>query len=265
MVLPMETYSLLLPREEPIVAPAPLAAALSPVVGRPAGELSKRFREMPWVLLEGLPAAQLDAVFEVLRSRRLEARAVPDAHMPMLPPALRVRVADPTPESLFLESAEPPAPPVLRWGDLRVISCGIVALAAEEAQSIFGSWKGEKTSAQRLPAKDIPGSVPISTTSRTPTEALLADFFAGGAEPWRLRIDAGHFKYDCLGRRMSTSSRTNMRALLEVIRERAPKASLTNRAKLFLAGEPVSQFKFKTLTAFESYHRWVMQGFEEGA
>jgi hypothetical protein len=259
----METYSLLLPREEPNLAPAPLAAALSPVVGRPTGELSKRFREMPWILLEGLPAAQLDPVFEVLRSRRLEARAVPDAHMPVLPPALRVRVADPTPESFFLESAEPPAPPVLPWSELRVVSCGIVAITAEEAQSIFGSWKGEKPSTQRLPAKNIPGSVPIGAATRTTTDALLADFFAGGKQPWRLRIDAGHFKYDCLGKRMSTSSRTNLRLLLEIVRDRAPGAHLTDRSKLFLAGQPVGEYKFKSLTAFESYHRWVMQGIEE--
>ncbi len=258
----MENYALLLKREEPVLAPAPLAAALSPIVDRPVGELSRLFREQPWILLEDLPADRLDAVFAVLAKRRLQAKAVPMAHMPALPPALRVRNADPTPESFFLHFAEPPAPAVLKWGELHVVSVGLVAISAEESSKIYGPWGDEKQFRAGGRA-GIPGSVPLKSGGKAPADALLLDLIAGGTEPWRLRIDAGNFIYDYLGDRMKTTSRQNLRLLLGDIRRLAPGARFTPRTGLFLEDEPVASYKFRSLSAFESYHRWMLQAWQE--
>jgi len=126
----MESYTVLLSREVP-VSVADIAAPLARVLDRPTVEVTRGLRESPWVLLRDVPAVKLDEVFATLSAASIPAKAVPEAWLPRLPPPLAVRIADPMPKGLFLQSAEPPAPPVLPWSNLEVVSMGFVDLGGE--------------------------------------------------------------------------------------------------------------------------------------
>ncbi len=253
----METYSVLLIEEQPLPAPA-LAASLAAVLERPLGELTRGLREHPWILAEDVPADALDAVFEVLSREKVRAKAVPGIHMPVLPPPLRVRIADPLEKGIFLQAAQPPAPPLLPWEGLTVVSTGLLSLTEEEARSGTEIQPGASG-----PDLTTPGSAALVSGRKRMQDHILTDLVWTEKTPMRLRIDAGTFRYDYLGKRMRPSSRENLRLLLSDIRNRAPEAWFAARTERFLDGAPTSTFRFRNLPAFESYTLWNLQAREE--
>lgn len=240
----METYTLLLSEEPkgPVLGPGP---ELAKILDLPPAEVTRRLRDAPWIVAESVSAAALDDVFAVLSAAGLSGKAIPDTYMPALPRALRVRNADVMPLGLFLTTAEPPSPPFVSWPDLWIVSAGSVTVLPEEAHR-HHAWD-DAAPAGRKKAEDH----------------LLVDLLFRGGDEWRFRIDAGDFSYDFLKERMQPSSRENLKALLYMVRERAPKALFTARTLAFLGGEPSPAYRFRSLAGFESHNLWVRQAAEE--
>jgi hypothetical protein len=247
----MESYFVLLSRDEPVPA-TDLASPLAEVLEMPAVEITRQIRDRPWVLLDDVPATALDAVFDVLVAHGVSAKAVPEIHMPTLPEPLRLRYGEPLPKGMFLQRAAPPAPAILPWDGLRIVSAGYLPVKPDESLG-----------AELLP--DTPGSAPMGTGSRREKDVLLVDFVGDVEEPLRLRIDAAEYNYDYLGDRMAPSSRENVRLLLADIQRHAPHARFTSRCSKLIEGSPTSDFRFRSLDAFETYNRWVLQAVEEEA
>jgi len=99
----METYSVLLSRETQIPV-TQIATPLAAILERPASDITKRLRIRPWIIVEEVPAITLDPIFDLLSEAGVAAKAVPDAHMPTLPPPLEVTAGEPMPRGFFLES-----------------------------------------------------------------------------------------------------------------------------------------------------------------
>jgi len=214
----MELYSVLLSREQPVPV-TEIAMPISEVLGRPPKEVTRRLKSSPWILLDGVPADALDPIFATLGAAKVRAKAVPEIHMAVLAPPLRVRVAEPVERGLFLQSAQQPAPAVLDWSRLRVASAGLVRKDDSE-------------------------------------ETLLLDLIA---EDLRLRIDGSDFRHDYLGARMASSSRGNLKLFLGDVRERCPDARFPARTERLLAGESSSAFRFDSPGAFDVHGRWALQ------
>jgi hypothetical protein len=196
----MESYSVLLKSESNVPAPA-LAAELAKILERPVGELTRALRENPWILIESVDAGDLDAVFEALGREGVIAKAVPDVHMPHLPPALRVRDADPMKKGLFLKMAEPPSPPLLPWEEVRLVAVGEVTLAPGEEDRIYGAWRGGAPSSTLSRAADTTiGSAALKTTPQKSKSPLLLVIVAEGEEKLEkvltdvLGLDRGSFQ-----------------------------------------------------------------------
>lgn len=252
----MEHYSVLLTRETTIPV-VQIATPLAEILGRTTSEITKRLRTRPWVLVEDVPARELDAIFELLNEGKIPAKAVPEVHMPTLPPPLEVTAAEPMPRGLFLESAPEPAPPSLDWKDLAVVSAGIVSVEPEEAPRMYGTG-GENA------IGGTPGSSPMVSRKKA-EDHFLVDLVSSGPDPIRLRMDGADFSHDYLGSLMKSSSRENMKVLLGDIRARAPRALFTDRTMSVLAGNPTASFRFRSLDAFDTFTRWVLQGVLEQA
>jgi hypothetical protein len=251
----MEKYTILLSRESEI--PLKLATEIGRILDRSEAEVSRGLRDHPWVLLEEVPAVHLDSVFDLLTAEGVPAKAVPGVHMPALPPALRVRVADPLPNAFFLQVAEPPSPAALPWDRTKVVNAGRVILTPKEAGRVYAAWRGPSAG-----GLETPGSAPMGGKREAP-EPFLLDLVATGEELLRLRIDAGNFNYDYLKDRMRPTSRENFRHLIEDIRQRAPNARFTRTALSFLAGEPVASHRFRSLKAFNAMSLWTLQAILE--
>jgi len=216
----METYTVLLSREVRVPVPE-IAVPIAEALGRAPGEVTRGLKESPWVLVRDVPAIRLDAVFDALNAARVPAKAVPEAWLPRLPPPLLVRVADPLPRGLFLQSAEPPAPPVLPWTELALVSMGLVNLGSEEH--------------------------------------YLVDLVSEGEDAIRLRVDGIDFSHDYLGPRMKSSTRENLKLFLGDVMTRAPDARFTLKTIAFMNGELTAAFRFATVPAFEDYTQWVLE------
>ncbi len=253
----MEVYSLILAEDVPVPV-ARIGSPIATLLDRPAGEITRLFRQRPWILLEEVPADLLDPIFEILGREGVVAKAIPETYMPVLPHPLRVRIADPMEKGIFLQAAEPPAPPLLPWNGLTVVSAGLLELTEEEAAS---GTDVQPTGAS--PDLTTPGSAAMAAGRKTTRDYVLVDLVWTGENATRLRIDAGRFLYDCLGDRMKPLSRENMRTLLLDIGARIPSAVVTPRTARFLEGAPTSAYRFRTLQAFEDYTRWCLQAREE--
>jgi hypothetical protein len=220
----MEKYTVLLSREVPVSVSA-VAAPLADILGVPTIEVTRELRRSPWVLLRDVPAILLDDVFDTLSAANVPAKAVPDAWLPRLPPALAVRIADPLPKGLFLQAAEPPAPPVLPWTDLDLVSMGLVTISGEEH--------------------------------------YLIDLLTDEEYSLRLRIDGIDFSHEWLGARMASSTRENLKRFLIDVHERAPDARLTGKTMGFLSGELTATFRFPSVEGFEDYTQWTLEALME--
>ncbi len=220
----MENYTVLLSREIPVPV-IEIAAPLAQVLGRAPIEVTRGLRQSPWVLLRDVPAIKLDEVFAARSAANIPAKAVPEAWLPRLPPPLAVRIADPLPNGLFLQAAEPPAPPVLPWLDLEIVSMGLVNLDGEEH--------------------------------------YLVDLVTGREYSLRLRIDGIDFSHDYLGSRMASSTRENLKLFLSDIRERAPDARFTGKTMAFLGGELTASFRFPSPEGFDDYTQWALEALTE--
>jgi hypothetical protein len=216
----MENYTVLLSREIPVPV-VEIAAPLAEVLDRAPVEVTRGLRQSPWVLLRDVPAIKLDEVFDALSKANIPAKAVPEAWLPRLPKALAVRVADPMPKGLFLQAAEPPAPPFLPWTDLEVVSMGLVTLSGEEH--------------------------------------YLIDLVTVEEISLRLRIDGLDFSHDWLGPRMASSTRENLKRFLFDVREHASDARFTGKTMAFLGGEMSAAFRFPSVAGFEDYTQWALE------
>ncbi|MHC4469697.1 MAG: hypothetical protein ACYS99_01925 [Planctomycetota bacterium] len=247
----MESYLVLLGRDTDVPV-TQIAGPLSKVVDRPTVEITRQLRDRPWILLEDVPATALDAVFEVLAREEVLAKAIPEMHMPAMPEPLRLRYGEPLPRGLFLQRAAPPAPAVLPWSGLKIVSAGYLPVQP-----------GESLGVELL--HDTPGSAPMGAGRKREQDMLLVDIIGAHEEPLRLRIDAREFNYDYLGDRMLSSSRENVRLLIGDIQKRAPHARFTERTEKLVSGSATAEFRFRSLVAFETYNRWVLQAVEEEA
>jgi len=216
----MEKYTVLLSRDVPVNV-TDIAAPLADVLGVPTIEVTRSLRQSPWVLLRDVPAIRLDEVFDTLSSANIPAKAVPEAWLPRLPPPLAVRIADPMPTGLFLQAADSPAPPVLPWKDLEIVSMGLVTIDGEEH--------------------------------------YLIDMVTGEEYSLRLRIDGIEFSHDWLGARMASSTRENLKRFLIDVREHAPNARFTGRTLAFLGGELTASFRFPSVEGFADYTQWALE------
>jgi len=224
----MESYTVLLSREIPVPITR-IAAPLAQIVGIPPAEVTRGLRQSPWVLLREVPAVKLDAVFAALAAANVPAKAVPEAWLPRLPAPLAVRVADPMPKGLFLQAAQPPAPPFLPWSELELVSMGFVDLGGEEHYLVDLLARGER--------EDDPGV--------------------------RLRVDGTDFRHDWLGARMQPSTRENLKLLIGEIRDRSPGTRLAGKTLAFLAGEVTASFRFDSAAAYDNYTQWSLEALAE--
>ncbi len=259
----MESYAVLLKSESNVPAPA-LAAHLAEILDRPTGALTRALREHPWILIESVDAAHLDAVFAALGKAEVVAKAIPEIHMPRLLPALRVRQADPMQKGLFLRAAEPPSPPFLPWKEIKLVAVGEVTLAAGEEDRVYGAWKGgEASSTPTRGADHTIGSAAMATTRGKSRSPLLMAIVGFGEEKPTFAIDAGNFSYDYLKTRMRPTSRENLKLLLGDIKARHPAVELPPRTEVWLSGMTGGDHRFRSLKAFAVYIRWVLQQIEE--
>jgi hypothetical protein len=216
----MENYTVLL-SEEVSVPVTEVSAPLAAILDRTPGEVTRGIRQSPWVLLRDVPAEKLDAVFGALSAANVPARAVPESWLLQLPRPLAIRVADPMPKGLFLQSAEPPSPPVLPWDDLSVVSLGFVTIEGEPH--------------------------------------YLVDLVTVGDTPLRFRIDGLKFSHAYLKERMRPSTRENLKLFLGDVRKLAPEARFTQKTVAFLNGEVTATFRFPSVAAFDDYTQWVVE------
>ena len=237
----METYSILLATETAV--PISLADPIATLLELRTGEVTKAFRDQPWIPLSGVPAIALDTIFDLLNREGIPARAVPTVHMPELADPLGVRLAEPLEDNFFLQAADPPAPPVLPWRELEAVTAGLVTVRAGENRRLYA-----RTSAESPAAVE--------------DEVFLLDLMAGDL---RLRIDGKKFQYEYLRERKVHASRENMRLLLEDIRRRAPHARFGARVEGFMAGQPPSAFRFRSLASFDNYEQWMLHLVREDA
>jgi len=259
----MESYAVLLKSESNVPAPT-LAAELAKILNRPTGELTRALRERPWILIESVDAADLDAVFEALGREGVVAKAVPEIHMPHLPRSLRVREADPMKKGLFLKVAEPPSPPLVPWEEIRLIAVGEVTLAPGEEAQIYGAWKGaEASSTLSRGADHTIGSAALATSRQKSKSPLLLAIMTSGEQPLTLGIDAGNFSYDYLKKRMLPTSKENLKLFLRDILNRHPTVDITPRTQAWLDGEATLNYRFRSLKAFAVYVRWIYQQIDE--
>ena len=219
---------MLLSREVPVPV-TEIASNLAQITGVSPAEVTRGLRQSPWVLLRDGPAVKLDEVFAALAAANVPAKAVPEAWLPRLPAPLAVRTADPMPKGLFLQAAEPPAPPFLPWTDLELVSMGFVDLGGEKHYLVDLLARGEH--------EDDPGI--------------------------RLRADGIDFKHDWLGVRMQTSTRENLKLLIREICDRAGGTRLTGKTASFLAGEVTAAFSFNSPAAFDDYTQWALEALSD--
>jgi hypothetical protein len=216
----MENYTVLL-SEEMSVPVTEISSPLATILDRTPGEVTRGIRQSPWVLLRDVPAEKLDAVFGALSAANVPAKAVPESWLLKLPKPLKVRVADPMPRGLFLQSAQPPSPPVLPWSDLSVVSMGFVTIDGEPH--------------------------------------YLVDLVTIGDSPLRFRIDGLDFSHAYLGKRMQSSTRENLKLFLGDVRKLAADTRFTQKTVAFLNGEVTSTFRFPSIAAFDDYTQWVVE------
>lgn len=206
-----------------------IAAPLAEIVGVAPAEVTRGLRQSPWVLLRDVPAIKLDEVFAALAAANVPAKAVPEAWLPRLPTPLAVRTADPMPKGLFLQAADPPAPPFLPWADIELVSMGFVDLGGEEHYL-----------------------VDLVTTGENEDEVGI-----------RLRVDGIDFKHDWLGLRMQPSTRENLKLFICEIRVRSAETRFTGKTSSFLAGDVTASFRFNSPAAFDDYTQWALEALAE--
>jgi hypothetical protein len=108
-----------------------------------------------------------------------------------------------------------------------------------------------------LPIKLGPRKRPGKETQEEQSLAFHADLHYGGPSR-RIRVDASHFDFSCLGARMLYHAQGNLRLLIGDVARAAPEAWLNHGARVLLEGRPIRTMGYRSLEDLEREARWLL-------
>lgn len=222
-----------------------LAKALAEVRGTPVQDQVVEARRAWGILAEGLSEAEARSMARELRGAGVPCAVGPGAAMAELPP---VEVAASLEE---IPSSDPT----------------LVAAAAIEVATTSTEETGP-TSAQKaasaaimlttgLPIKVGGRKRKVETTRHEGTLLFHLDLHFPELER-RLRVDAAHFDFSCLGDRMLYQSQGNLRLLVADRVEAAPEAWVNHGTRVLLEGRPIRTMGYRSLDDLDREARWLL-------
>ena len=87
--------------------------------------------------------------------------------------------------------------------------------------------------------------------------AFYADLFYEGPSR-RLRIDASHFDFSCLGERMLYQAQGNLKLLVGDLVRASPEAWLDHGTRVLVEGRPIRTMGYGSLADLEREARWLL-------
>ncbi len=262
---------------------APLASALS----LPRSDTVRMCRLQRGILLEGATQEQAQAAADVLAGGGVQATAVADEAMPLLPKAVHVAIVSLEPAGFMTPSLQGAGmPQIWSWDDLRLVCAGILvgpqaqasslvdkvaetsmddpqdrrsmaARALEKARMRVFPLRGEITEPEPEPALALGEALRGSGASRevpgfgvigTVIDMVFTDPFE------RLRVTEKSRATSL--QRSSSRARDAHMAVAEIARV-APRATLPQAAGLFARGVDAGDYVFDDMSQFEAHCRWA--------
>jgi len=198
------------------------------------------------ILGEDLSRSEAEALQHALHSAGLECGIGPMSALVALPAA----------QVVVRRDALPPVPPTL------IAAAALTVTTTSRSGQRGPSGFQKAASAALMMTTGIPIKVggrkrSVETTHDQERLVFFADLYYG-APSKRLRIDASHFDYSCLGGRMLHHAQGNLKILLGDVLESAPDAWTNHGARVLLQGRPIRTMGYGSLDDLERESRWLL-------
>lgn len=269
--------------------PALLAPEISAAMKLPRGDSVRACRYQRGILFEGAARQAADALVDTLKLHAIEALAVPDDQVPILPRPVQVSLASIGADGLHTPSLQGAGmPQVWDWNNLALVCSGILLDPAQQAAGIVD--KMDKAAleeaddrallAQRALERARTRVFPLAEELRRgdPEVAEALQAALTGARPQQPEALGGYGRIGTVvdivfGRplerlRLTEKSRVqglartgsvarNLHTLLRALVEQSDNASLSGTTIALAAGADSGDYLFEDAGQFDDYCRWA--------
>lgn len=227
--------------------PMALARALAAARKTPVQDQVLVAKRAWGIVAEDLSEGEARALGQALRSSGVECAVGPTAALAAVPAVEGARTMD----------ALPAAHPIL------IAVAGITVTTTTTRTEKKGPSGAQKiASATILVSTGIPVQIggrkrSVEKMQQEQSLAFYADLVYE-APPRRLRIDASHFDFSCLGERMLYQAQGNLKLLIGDLVRTAPEAWTNHGTRVLLDGKPIRTMGYGSLEDLEREARWLL-------
>lgn len=247
--------------DEASLRPADIARVLAAARKVPLLDMMRQMRHAWGIIEEGVAKAGAEETAKVLEAGGVKALAVPAALLEDLPPA------GPATNLIFsgggLTYAEREAP--ARHADWRRLALVAAAGVNETTTSAAAPGQVPDVGAKILKAgfslmTGMPTSLgmgpkPVERKTETTDQVYVVDLVLKDPAE-RVRIEARRFDFSCLGARKGYNLLANVKVLVGVLAQAAPRAALGRGSRIMLDGRPLREMGYDGLGDLERESRW---------
>jgi hypothetical protein len=224
-----------------------LAKALAQVRGTPVQDQVLEARAAWGIIAEDLPEGEARSLGLALKSAGVECAIGPVSALVDLPPV------EPAPTIDALPSTDP---------SLIAVAGFEVTTSTKKTEEKGPSGAQKAASAAIMMTTGLPIRVggrkrKVETTEEERHFAFLADLYYE-PERRRLRIDASHFDFSCLGDRMLYQALGNLKRFVGDRVASAPEAWVNHGTRVLLEGRPIHTMGYRSLEDLDREARWLL-------
>lgn len=247
MLAPSDTPYAVLLLDRDAHDPLVLAKALGAVRGTPFHDEVLQAKRAWGIVEDALSADEAKALGHALREAGVPCAIGPTSAIASPPAAETIRSVDALPS---------PHPILVAVAALTIIT----ETKATEIQGPSGAQKAASI------AITMTTGIPLNIGGKkrkveTTREEQSLSFFADLVYPdpaRRLRIDASHFDFSCLGGRKAYQAQANLKVMVGDLLAAAPDAWRNHGARVLLEGQPIRTMGYASLEDLEREERWLL-------
>jgi hypothetical protein len=224
-----------------------LAKALAAARETPVQDQMLVARRAWGIVAEDLPESEARALGKALRSSGMECAVGRTAALAELPAVEGARTAD----------ALPAAPPIL------IAVAGLTVTTTTTRSEKKGPSGAQKVaSAAIMMSTGLPIRIggrkrSVEKTQEEQSLVFYADLYYERPSR-RLRIEASHFDFSCLGERMLYQSQGNLKLLIHDLVHAAPEAWMNHGTRVLVEARPIRTMGYASLEDLEREARWLL-------
>ena len=217
-----------------------LERILTSMSGMDRTSARKLLHSLPGIIPRPMSRHAAAVVANSIRRLGLNAAAIPANEIPDLSHAERthhLHIVDDLLKVIDIDNTEHSWP----WNAFSVLSVGVVPSSAPARH------RPASTLSQGSSHRSWNDGVTLSAGNRAEAFVVLA------ADQPVFTFASDEMNYECLGSRMTGSSKSNFRQLIKDLMSRSPNAWVTPSTRAFLDRSPVRHYEFRTRDEFRRY------------